>query len=175
MKVTKSIAVVYENPDARQPAVTFCDGLVKRFWDQFDFDISWRQLDALEENDSAGETMRKATQADFVIISARFGPGIPRALKHWVETWLRQRGEHEGVLVGLPSPQATPGFETSATSLYLRSVAHRACMDYLTEVPQGISHPLPESLESCTERAQQVTSLLNEILRSPPPATLPLF
>jgi hypothetical protein len=41
-------------------------------------------------------------------------------------------------------------------------------MDYLTEVPQELSHPIPESPESCAERACQVTSLLAEILQFPP-------
>jgi hypothetical protein len=43
-------------------------------------------------------------------------------------------------------------------------------MDYLTEVPQEITQPIPNSLESFSERAQQVTSVLREILHKP---TLP--
>jgi hypothetical protein len=44
-------------------------------------------------------------------------------------------------------------------------------MDYLTKVPPDISFSFPESFESYTERACQVTSLLDDILHqqlSPP-------
>jgi hypothetical protein len=43
-------------------------------------------------------------------------------------------------------------------------------MDYLTEVPQEIAQPIPDSLESFSERAQYMTSVLDEILHKP---TLP--
>ena len=47
-------------------------------------------------------------------------------------------------------------------------------MDYLTEMPQDISRSIPDSLDSYTERAEQVTSLLDNILhqQAPPPSLL---
>jgi len=57
---------------------------------------------------------------------------------------------------------------------WLRRVAHRDGMDYLTDVPPEITRPIPNSLESFSERAQQITSVLNEILRKPiHPPSLP--
>ena len=38
-------------------------------------------------------------------------------------------------------------------------------MDYLTHVPQDIARAIPDSLDSYSKRADQVTSLLDEILR----------
>lgn len=176
MKATKSMAVIYEDAEARQTAVGFCDCLIKRFWDEFDFNVGWWQFDALETSDKAKEGARKASEADFVVVAAHFGSEIPpRSFTNWVELWLETRGYREGALVGLPSPQAAPGFETTPFSLYLRAVAHRAGMDYVSEVPQGLSHPIPESVDSCCERAKQVTSVLDEILHAPHSrATLPL-
>jgi hypothetical protein len=48
-------------------------------------------------------------------------------------------------------------------------------MDYLTQVPQDIPRCIPESIESYTERADQVTSLLDGILhqQAPPPHIVP--
>jgi len=47
-------------------------------------------------------------------------------------------------------------------------------MDYLTDVPPEITRPIPDSLESFSERAQQITSVLDEILRKPiHPPSLP--
>jgi hypothetical protein len=47
-------------------------------------------------------------------------------------------------------------------------------MDYLNHVPQDISLSIPESLDSYTQRADQVTSLLDDILHQqvPPPPLL---
>jgi len=170
------MAVIYEDAEARQTAVAFCDCLIKRFWDDFDFDVSWSQFDALEATDTAREAAAKASEANFVVVAARFGPAMPtRTLANWVELWLETRGYREGALVGLPSAEAASGFETTAFSLYLRAVAHRAGMDYVSEVPQGLSHHIPESVDSCCERAKQVTSVLDEILHAPHPrVTLPL-
>jgi hypothetical protein len=44
-------------------------------------------------------------------------------------------------------------------------------MDYLKHVPQDITLSLPDSLDSYTQRADQLTSLLDDILhqQSPPP------
>src|SRR6266436_4988413 len=125
MNATKSIAVVYEDAEARQIAVNFCDNLVKRFWDQFEFDVSWWSFDSLTSEESAKEAAKQAIVADFLVFATRFSERTPRHLKNWIEMWLSQRGEHEGALVSLPSAQAFPNFETSAMSLYLRSVAHR--------------------------------------------------
>jgi hypothetical protein len=176
MKETKSLAVIYEDAEARQAAVAFCDCLIKRFWDEFDFDVSWWQFDALESSDTAREAARKASGADFVVFGSRSGEAIPsRSLTNWVELWLETRGQHEGALVSLPSPQAASGFETTAFSLYLRAVAHRAGMDYISDIPQGLAHPIPESPDSCTKRAEEVGSVLDEILHaSHPRAGLPL-
>jgi hypothetical protein len=38
-------------------------------------------------------------------------------------------------------------------------------MDYVTQLPQDIARSMPDSLDSYTERADQVTSLLDDILR----------
>ena len=125
--------------------------------------------------ESAQAAAKKAATADIVVFSTGPQQRVPERFQQWIELWLPKREEHDGVLVNLfpavpPAEVASP-----AMSLYLRSIAHRAGMDYLTGVPEGISHPIPESLDSCTQRAEQVTTLLDEILHSPlPTASMPL-
>ncbi len=82
-----------------------------------------------------------------------------------MESWLQQRGDREGTLVGLMAPsEEYPGGE-GQKHYYLRNAAHRGALDYLTHIPQDISRPIPDSLDSYTARADQVTSLLDDILR----------
>jgi hypothetical protein len=45
-------------------------------------------------------------------------------------------------------------------------------MDYLTQVPPGISRAIPESLDSYTERAAHLSSVLDAILQQPAPPPL---
>jgi hypothetical protein len=82
----------------------------------------------------------------------------------WVESWLQRRGDREGALMDL----AESGAEKSPKHIYLRSVAHRGGMDYLTEMPCSTVESIPDSLEYCTERARRVTGVLEEILAHQP-------
>ena len=169
------MAVLYEDAQARNRVADFCNRIAQRFWGQFEFDVSWSSFESLASESSANEAAKKAMQADFVVFGVILDDRIPSHVKRWVEKWLEHRGEHEGALVSVPSTADLPQFETSAMSRFLRNVAHRAGMDYLTEIPQGLSQPFPDSPESCAERARQVTSLLSEILHSTAPRTnLPL-
>jgi len=169
MKRTTSITVVYDNASAREMAIGFCDALVSRFWEQFEFAISWWSVQQLERCDSAMQAAKQAGRADIVVFAIGFAEKVPPSLAQWIELWLQERGEHEGALVSLPSARIPAELGTSTMCFYLRDLAHRAGMDYLTNIPEGLSHLIPESLESCAERAQKVTSLLNEILHCPRP------
>jgi len=73
----------------------------------------------------------------------------------------------QATLVGLLDPGAIKG-TTDEKHLYLRNVAHHAGMDYLTKMPENISRGIPDSLDSYSQRAQRVTSVLDEILRKQP-------
>jgi hypothetical protein len=168
-KATWSIVVVYENPEIREPAVTFCDGLTKRFWDEFDFDVSWWSFDLLQSEQSAKEAAEKVAGADLVVFAAGPEGEVPRHVGSWVESCLRRRGDREGTLVGLFGQGEDDQSQRSDKHFYLRRLAHKSGMDYLTQIPQGIAHPIPETLESYTERAEQVTGVLDEILHQPPP------
>ncbi len=170
-KATWSVVVVYDRPETRDTAVCFCDQLVQRFWTDYEFDVSWFEVKDLQEEASAQQAGRRATQADLLIFALPASGAVSAELQTWLETWANRRRDREGALVGLLAPESEKAMEAAETHNYLRQVAHRAGMDYLTQVPQSISWQIPESLDSCTERASQVTSVLDEILRqqTPPP------
>jgi hypothetical protein len=170
-----SVVVVYEDAAARERAVAFCDQLVGRYWAQLEFNLSWWSFAALEDAGSAKDAAENAVCADLVAVATGPEGDFPLPVKAWVETWLTRRGEREGMLVGLLEPLAEAGALEGPKHHYLRHAAHHGAMDYLTHVPQDISLSIPESLDSYSQRADQVTSLLDDILhrQAPPPQLLP--
>lgn len=173
-KAPWSVVVVYEDPAARERAVGFCDQLVARFWEQFEFDVSWWSFALLGEPGSARQAAQKAAGAGLVVIAATPEGDFSIPVKAWIESWLALRGEREGILACLLEPAAGAGNQEGPKHRCLRDAAHRGAMDFLTQVPQGISRTIPDSLESYTSRADEVTSVLDNILRqqAPPPSLL---
>jgi hypothetical protein len=165
------VVVVYEDDAAREWAVGFCDQLVGRFWAKCDFDVSWWPFTVLEEAASADKAALKAAGADLILFSTTPEGDFPRAVKAWTATWLNQRGDREGMLVGLMDPLAGSASREGQKDCYLRNAAHHGAMDYLTQLPQDIAFSIPDSPEAYTRRAEQVTRLLDDILHqhlSPP-------
>ena len=168
------IVVVYEDSAARERAVGFCDQLVGRFWEQFEFEVNWWSFNLLGQVESAREAAEKAAQADLIVFSTTPEGDFPTAVKQWIEGWLGRRGDREGLLAGLLEPAPRTGLRQGAKHHCLRKAAHRADMDYLTQLPPDISRAIPDSLDSYSSRADQVSSVLNDILRrQPPPPSLP--
>jgi hypothetical protein len=172
-KAAWSVVVVYEDRTACEHAVRFCDQLVNRFWAGFEFNLNWWPFAHLEDADLAKAAAVKAAVADLIVFAANPEGDFPWPVKAWVEVWLNQRGEREGMLVGLLEPAGGTGGQEGRKHHFLRNTAHHGAMDYLTDVPQDISRSIPESLESYTERADQVTGLLTNILRQQPPPPSP--
>ena len=88
------------------------------------------------------------------------------AWKLWIERWLGKRREREGAIVGLVSGQTAPCATAGLKEIYLRHIAHRAGMDYLSRTTPTAPFAMPDSLDSFCNRARQVTSVLDDILRT---------
>jgi hypothetical protein len=173
-KAAWSVVVVYEDEAARERAVAFCDQLVGRYWAQLEFSVSWWSFALLENASTAKDAAQKAVCADLVAFAAKPEGDFPQPVKSWVETWLTQRSDREGMLVGLLEPVVGAGRPEGLKHHYLRNAAHHSAMDYLTHIPNDISLSISESLDSYTQRADQMTSLLDDILHQqvPPPHLL---
>jgi hypothetical protein len=167
-KARQSVVVVYEDTPAREAAVAFCDELTKRFWESCDFDLGWWSFGELLRTDSGHAATALAVEADMVVFATHPEGEFSEPIRAWMEGWLLRRGDREGALVAVVGPSALHG-RPAEKCLLLRSAAHRAGMDYLTQVPQGLRFSTPDSLESYSERADQVTSVIDEILRAPAP------
>jgi len=165
MKTTCLVVVIYEDPSIRETAVDFCDHLVERFWNRSGFDVSWWSFAQLREALSAREASQRAREADLIVVAIQPGNPIDPYVQAWLETGLQQRKEHEGVLVGLTGPGTETNERALEKHIYFRNLAHRSGLDYVTRVPQDLGYGTVDSWESCSERADQVTSVLAEILR----------
>jgi hypothetical protein len=157
------LLVVYEDEAARERAVQFCNSLVDRFWKDLSFDISWCVSSELLDPAGTKKAGENANQAQFIIVATGASGSLSPHVNLWLEMALHDRGEREGALVGLTA-DISQSEEAMATQLYLRRLAHESGLDYLTGVPQGLPHEIPESIESYNLRAQQVTSVLATIL-----------
>jgi hypothetical protein len=86
----------------------------------------------------------------------------------WTENLLRKRGTLEGALVSLFEPATGASAQGCSKDTYLRKVAHRGGMDYLSHAAPASTKGIPDSIESYNQRAGQVTSVLDEILQNQP-------
>src|SRR5215831_8412454 len=155
-----SVFVLYEEATARDRSLRFCDTLVQRFWSEFSFEVSWCEWLELDVPKETKVAALKACEADLIIVATAPGGALSPRLRCWLEAVLRDRGDREGVLVGLPVAESGLSEVAAATQVYLRKLAHESGMDYLTAVPQSLALRVPDSLESYNLRASQVTSVL---------------
>lgn len=158
--------IVYESPAIREQAVRFCERLAGEPKSEA-LKINWCSFPHLASSQSGDDAAQKAAEAD-VIIFAMAGIGdLPDEVKLWIEKWLNKRGEREGALVGLlkcEEPHETASFR----EIYLRHVARRAGMDYLSHAAPTRTRAIPDSLDSFKERAGKMTSVLDSILHKHP-------
>ena len=139
----------------------FCDRLVERFWSRCGFEIEWCEIPRTEERQTPNSAVEKAAAADLVVFALATQDQLPDPVQTWIEKWLDKRGQREGALADLIEQQSEHG---GSQHVVLRSIAHRAGLDYLTDVPEELAHASLDSLESFSERAQQVTGVLESIL-----------
>lgn len=172
MKPGTSIITISQDNACRDRTVKFCDELVKRFWTQCEFDISWLSFDDLGGQNQLRNAAERGKSARILVISMNPAPEAPEELQAWAEAWLAKRGEREGYIIGLGDPGHIAASGVSRNFVYLRDLAHRAGMDYLTELPDDMRQAIPDSLDCFCERAEQHTTLLDQILARKVPAVL---
>lgn len=160
-----SVLVIFEDSAARESAIAFCARLAQRFWDNHRFEIAWCSGPEPGHADEIGGTADQAVAADMLVFALSTGKPLSREWLHWIRGWRHRRGDREGLLFRLAPEDLPPD---SLRDLYLRHLAHRLGMDFLTEFPLQLGPTVPDSLDSYAERADQVTSLLDGILHYSP-------
>jgi hypothetical protein len=172
-KVPRSVVVVCEDAAAHALALGVCDQLVKDYWTAVEFEFQWWQFAGLVEPDNALAAACAAADADMILFATHPEGDLPDTVKSWIEVWLDKRGAREGSLIGLTGMAAEAKGGATGKHIYLREVAHRAKMDFLLEIPRLVPGMLPDNIDWVAQRAGQVTSVLDEILRRSAPPQLP--
>lgn len=166
--------VMYETPAIREHAVRFCERLSEEKDCAPVSEVNWWSFHLLSHAITAEDAARKAAGADVVVFAMRAKGDVPDEIKWWIEAWLNKRGEREGALVGLLAREEARYDVAPFREIYLRNIALRAGMDYLSHAAPTIPKAIPDSLDSFSERAGQMTSVLDKILHTRPntPPTL---
>jgi hypothetical protein len=163
----KCVVVVYETPAIRKHAMQFCERLAGECECTPVSEMIWWSFHVLALPAEGRDAAQRAANADVVVFAMKAGGDLPHDIKLWIENWLNRRGEREGALVGLLASEVSHDI-APFREIYLRHIARRAGMDYLSHAAPTASRAIPDSLDSFSQRAGQVTSVLDGILHTYP-------
>ena len=164
-----TVAVAYADTVTRERAMLLCDHLVHKLWQGVDFEITWWKFDYLNHPRIAAAAAGAARRADMVIFSTEADRELTPAVQSWVESWAARREIREGALVALIGNANDPANGTGPIHIYLRSVAQRAEMDYLSNLPDAVPERVGGSIETITQQAAPATSMLGRIYQRASP------
>jgi len=171
---SRCVVVVYESTGIREHAVRFCEKIGHEPATGALLETDWWSFRFLSHPASADDAALRAARADVVVFAMDAWGDLPEEIKQWIERWLSQRGEREGALVGLLGREESHHEMVPFREIYLRNIAHRAGMDYLSHAAPTARKAIPDSLDSFSRRAGAMTSVLDDILHAdrrniPPP------
>jgi len=164
-----AVAVAYADKATRERAMLLCDHLVDKLWQDVDFEITWWKFDYLNDQRIASDAADAARQADMVIFSAEADRELTPAVQGWIESWAARRESREGALVALIGNDNGPANGTGPVHIYLRGVARRAEMDYLSNLPDSLSEQVSGSVQSISPRSAPAPSTLDRIYQRASP------
>jgi len=159
-----SAVIAYEDAMTRDRAMQVCERLVQRFWKDMEFNFRWWRFDFLRDAGFVRQAARQAAGSDLILFSAHARRELPCIVEKCIETWVPWRGARDGVLVAMIGTAEDQLRGLVPIQVYLREVAQRANMDYLSQAAGAPVSELNTSIETITKRAEKVTSLLDGIL-----------
>jgi hypothetical protein len=170
---TWSVTVLYQDTQVRQRAMRVCDHLMRRFWSEIEFDFNWWRFSFLQDEVLSQRAASHLEDADAIIVATAAAGELPESMQRWLERALAQRGERTGMFIALSGPEENPFRPPGQRKdTFLRGLAQQAGMDYFTEAPSTLPGRLPDSLENFSHRAEEHTTIIENILKHAPPPTL---
>lgn len=160
--------LLYESPQSREQ-------LLNRFGKEAEAHLErgqWLSFGEVTSRDTLEEILGKLLSAEVIVVAAAAEGDFTDEFKSWINDWVARRNDREGALVGIFHDQKTVNL-ASRKEVYLRHAAHLAGMDYLSRLPLQTVQTVPDSLDTFSERADQMTSVLDTILKNRPAPALP--
>jgi len=171
---TWSVTVLYEDTEVRERAMQMCDHLMRQFWSDIEFDFDWWRVGFLEDAILAHQAGSHMADADVLILAMHGAGELPATLTNCLEVGMAERGVRQRAFIALFDDELKRTPAVIRNDLYLRSLAQRHGMEYLTEAPAVLPGALPDSLDVFSERAEEHTSIMENILRQTPPSEMRL-
>ena len=153
-----TVVVIYDDPTTRARALRACDYLVSELWENVELDFYWWRTDFLDDANMSRAAAHYAVDADFLIICSTGAEIRSKTLETWLDSWIKERDKHEGVLIDLSLlPDSTNHLQS-----VLQQIAKRGKFDYLasTELSTSnrstgkLSSVLPASADRLPDRSR---------------------
>lgn len=164
-----SVVILYEDKPTRDRAMALCDRLVTDFWSQVEFDFRWWRLDFLTDASLAQAAAADARAADILVFSSAVESELSPIVLRWFEDWLANRESAEGMLVDLSGMEVLHEPLVQQKQARLRELARRAGLDYFNRLPASLRGVPFASWQEVEARANEVSTVLDDILRRLPP------
>lgn len=157
-------------------ALSICERLVSKFWDELEFKFSWWLFTNLDYAANAAEAADVAAQAEMVLFATASTGELPERVKSWIEMWVNRRPDHGGALVCYTADEQTLSAQNSPVRGYLRQIALRGRMDFLSDIPEHLAQTIPEAPNWLSDRAGAMGPIMDGILHNTgtPPSPMPL-
>lgn len=164
-KDTCNIVVLYDGDATRARAMSACDFLVNQFWEDVELNFHWWRTDFLRDAALAKVAALNAIEADFLIVSSDNRDQPSPSLEQWFESWVDQRGDHQGALVDLTASRAGQVFGFSEMrERFFREICRRGRFDYLTTLAEAGSE-----FSGPAAAPREMGGIIDDILGGPRP------
>jgi hypothetical protein len=144
-----AIAVVYTDRQSRQRAMGLCDSLAGHLPKELQLEFTWWNTRYLHDSQVAQLAADALADSDMVLVSASDAAMLAPEVKNWLERGMRQPHSRERALAAYLDKTDRQA-DTPSLDLYLRDVARRAHVDYLTLEP-------PEPSQATSEQPQNIS------------------
>lgn len=162
-----SAVVLYEDRVTRDRMIRVQDHVQRGLGEEIDCQVAWWRFDHLKEPRLFTKAVKSAVEADMILFSAHAGGHFPRQVTAWINAWVKQRRLRPGVLGALIGLHDDALSGITPRHCYLRRVAERAQMDFLSQAAALLPDEEPCSVDSFMKRAASSSQLLEGILGQP--------
>jgi hypothetical protein len=147
--------------------------LVRAFWTEIDFRFAWCRFRFLDDAPLAAAAAAEAARAELVLFVWSSEGDLPLAVRNWGDSWAEKRPARASALVALSTARSVESAQELPASQYLRSLARRAGMDFLASREEGGFDSVPEVMRQMERRANDLSQVLENLLRRPLPPPPP--